>query len=285
MHWRIVTLMLVSILAMNGAAEARKPKVFLCCETYSLRDYMKRGDYDCISVMKLMKELGIKGVSINDIYMKSQDKAYLDQIKDAAKRNDIIIAAYVVDGSVISNNEASRKREIEYSKERMHTAAYLGAYVIRINIGGLGDSARDDTVGVDQAISSLNELLPQAKELDLKMVLENHGGVTGKADNIVKIIKATDPKYVGSCPDFMNWPKGDYYTELAKVIPYAYHVHAKAHNFDANGEETVVSYDRILKMLKDSKYSGAVSIEYEGTSDQIEGIKKTRDLIFKYWKM
>jgi len=280
--------LLVSIAAVmlgEEPAEAGRPKVFLACETYSLRDYIAQGKYDFISVMKLMKELGIKGIALNDIWMKSYDKPYLDQIKQAAKENGVIIVALICGGNLAADDEAARKKQIEEDAMMMRAAAYLGARIVRLNIGGTGDPARDGTVGVERAIAAFNELLPLARELKLKLTIENHGGASSKAGYILRIIQGTDPKYVGACLDFKNWPQEVVYEENAKLARYSYHVHAKAHSFTPEGEETVVDYARLLKMLKDAKYKGAISIEFEGPGDQIEGVKKTRDLILKYWKL
>jgi L-ribulose-5-phosphate 3-epimerase len=270
-------------------AEPKRAKVFLACETYSIRDIMSKepaeGKYDMIGVMKLMKDLGMKGVTLNDIWMKSYDTAYLDQIKKAAKKNGIIIVGLICEGNLSTSDDAAWKKQIEVDTEKMRAAAYLGARIVRLNLGGLGDQAKDDTIGTDQCIAAFKNLLPLAKELKLKMTIENHGGPSKKADNIIRIIKSTDPKWVGSCMDFRNWPAEVILEENAKVAPYAYHVHAKAHNFDDKGEETSVSYGKVLQMLKDANYKGAVSIEFEGPGDQIEGVKKTRDLILKHWKM
>ncbi len=268
----------------------RKPRVFMACETYSIRNIMSKepaeGKYDLISVMGLMKDLGMKGVTLNDIWLKSAtDKVYLDQIKKAAKDNGIIIAGLICEGNLSTTDDAAWNKQIEVNAEKMRAAAYLGAPVVRLNLGGLGDQAKDDTVGTDRCIAAFNKLLPLAKELKIKMTIENHGGPSKKADNIIRIIQGTDPKWVGSCLDFKNWPQELILQENAKLAKYAYHVHAKAHTFGTDGEETVVPFGKVLQMLKDAKYKGAVSIEFEGPGDQVEGVKKTRDLILKYWKI
>jgi len=271
--------------SLSAEAGSKKPEVFLSCETYSLRNYIRQGKYDLISVSRLMKELNIKGVALNDMFFKSWDKPYLDQIKKSAKDNGITIAAVICEGNLAGANDEARRKLIESNVMKMRAAAYLGAPVVRLSVGRTGDPAKDGTVGVERVIAAFKELLPLAKELKVKMTIENHGGASGKADYVLRIIRGTDPKWVGSCLDFKNWPAEVLHEENAKLAPYAYHTHAKAHSFTAEGEETTVDYARVLKMLKDAKYKGAVSIEFEGPEDQIEGVKKTRDLILKYWKM
>ena len=285
--WRqTITGGLVILMAVSLASESAgaKQKVFMCCETYSLRSLMD-SKYDYVTVMPVMKSLGMKGVALNDIWLKSCDKPYLDEIKKAAKDSGIKIVALICEGNLSTTDDEAWKKQVETDATKMRAAAYLGAKVVRLNLGGLGNQEKDDTVGTDRCIAAFKQLLPLAKELKVKMTIENHGGPSKKADNIIRIIKSTDPKWVGSCLDFKNWPADVLYEENAKLAPYAYHVHAKALAFDANGEETSVSYQKLLRMLKDANYKGAVSIEYEGGGDAIEGVTKTRDLILKYWKM
>ena len=59
--------LLLMIALSTIPAEAKKPKVFLACETYSIRNYLNEGKFDFVSVMPLMNALGIKGVTLNDI--------------------------------------------------------------------------------------------------------------------------------------------------------------------------------------------------------------------------
>ena len=51
--------------------------------------------------------------------------------------------------------------------------------------------------------------------------MENHGGVSKTAANIIRIIKATDPKWVGALVDFGNFPIEHKYEEVEMVAPYA----------------------------------------------------------------
>lgn len=276
---------MMALLIAATCSHAKKADVFISCETYSLRDYLNEGKYDYSTVMKLMKELDIKGIALNDIWMKSYDEGYLDQIRQAAKDNGIRIAALICEGDLAAEDESARKKQIEENAKKMRAAAYLGAPVVRFNLGRTGEPEKDGTVGVERVIEAFRQLLPLARELKVKMTIENHGGVSAKADNILRIIEGTDPNWVGSCLDFKNWPKDVLYEENAKLAAYAYHAHAKSHSFKTDGEEVDVDYARIFKMLKDAKYEGAISIEFEGPGDQIEGVKKTRDLILKHWRM
>ena len=174
--------------------------------------------------------------------------------------------------------------EIVADKRKMRAAARLGASVVRINVGTTGPENADDTVGVDRIIKIFNEeLVPLAKELNLRISMENHGGVSKTAANIVKIIKATDPKWVGALVDFGNFPIATKYAEVEIVAPYAFVTHVKVNVFDEKGEAAEYDFPRVLGTLKKNNYKGPISIEYEGKGDSVEGVRKTKALILKYW--
>lgn len=258
-------------------------KPILSCDTYSLRDYFAQGKIDFLTAPKLLADLGIHGITYNDIWMKSYDTAYLDQIKKACADAGVKVTGLICEGNIATLDDEAWNKQIETNAMKMRAAAYLGAPIVRLNLGGLGSEEQDDTVGAQRCIDAFKKLLPLAKELNVKMTIENHGGVSKKADTIIKVIKGSDPAWVGSCLDFGNWPDDARNSESAKLAPYAYHVHAKTHQFNDKGEDVNKDYKRLLQSMKDANYSRAVSIEYEGGEDQVEGVKKTRDLLLRYW--
>ncbi|MBM4086713.1 MAG: sugar phosphate isomerase/epimerase [Planctomycetes bacterium] len=269
----------------------------VACETYSLRDLFKEqkpdpkkpwiGKYPQLTLETfptMMKDLGLKGLAINDMYLPPNwDDAYLDKVKAAAKAEGRVIAAFIMSGGLATADEAARQRNIEAVQKKMRAAHRLGAPVVRIDLGGPGKGI-DESVGVQNCIDSFKKLLPLAKELNIKMTIENHGGVSGKSENIIRIIEESDRAWVGSCLDFKNWPKEKATEECLKMVPYAYHIHAKSHAFKEDGEEAASDYKTILEALKKSGYKGPISIEFEGGGDPVEGVKKTRDLIIRHWK-
>jgi sugar phosphate isomerase/epimerase len=272
----------------------------LSCETYSLRDLFREqrpdpkrpwvGKYPQLTIYTFpafMKQLGIKGVAINDGYIGSLEESNLDRIKAACKASDRVITALITGGPMALADEAKRLEGLKAVEQKMRVAKYLGAPVVRIDLGGPGKGI-SEAIGVENCIDSFKRLLPLAKELNIKMTIENHGGVSKSSEYILKIIKGSDPQWVGSCLDFMNWPHSSGQTDLLyrsceALAPYAYHTHAKCLTFKDDGEEATVDYGKLLGYLKAAKYKGAISMEFEGPGDPVEGVKKSRDLIIKHW--
>jgi sugar phosphate isomerase/epimerase len=275
-------------LVFSSLALAQEPKLrggnILSCETWSFRDLIRSGKLDMLRVPAFYKEQGIPGISYNDMFFKTTDDAYIDQVKAEVAAAGRVVTSYIIEGNLAVADEATRNEQIEADKRKMRAAKRLGAPIVRINVGNTGRENADDTLGVDRVVKAFNEqLVPLAKELNIKMTMENHGGVSKTAANIVRIIKATDPKWVGALVDFGNFPIEHKYEEVEMAAPYAMVTHVKVNVFDDRGEAKEYDFPRLLGMLKKVKYKGPLSIEYEGKGDPVEGVRMTKALILKYW--
>ncbi|MFQ5752244.1 MAG: sugar phosphate isomerase/epimerase family protein [bacterium] len=145
-------------------------------------------------------------------------------------------------------------------------------------------SIHNESFKIQRAIGALQKIVPKAELLQIPLVIENHWGISCRPENILQIIRAINSPYLGTCPDFDNFPKEvNSYEALRALAPKALHVHAKSKAFTKNGEEKHMNYQRCLKILQECGYHGTVTIEYEGRGDALAGCFKTRDLILKYW--
>jgi len=92
-------------------------------------------------------------------------------------------------GKAMALADAPKRLEgLKDVQKKMRVAKYLGAPVIRINLGGPGKGIADE-VGVENCIDSFKRLLPLAKELNVKMTIENHGTATVAARISVRFIR------------------------------------------------------------------------------------------------
>ncbi|MFB3826588.1 MAG: sugar phosphate isomerase/epimerase family protein [Bryobacteraceae bacterium] len=248
----------------------------LACETYSFRVPLLAGKLDVFAIPQLFKKQGIKGISYNERYFASRDDAYIDRLKAATKEAGRIIVAVQADGNLALADEARRKAEIDHYRESLRITRRLGAPVMRINAGSQAPG-EDESVGVQRLIAGIKEMLPLARQLKVRIAIENHGGVSSRADNLIAMIRATDPKWVGVLLDFGNFPAEIRYQEIEKLAPYTLGTHVKL----GGAQEYDVA--RIFTILKARKYKGSLSIEYSGNEDPMEGVPKSRDIIRKYW--
>jgi hypothetical protein len=114
---------------------------------------------------------------------------------------------------------------------------------------------------------------------------------------IADVMKQVNRKNVGTLPDFGNFcisdPWGtiqngcadmyDIYKGVEEMLPYAKGVSAKSYDFDANGEQPLMDYKRLIGIVKASGYKGYIGIEFEGNNQpEDEGVRKTQVLLERY---
>lgn len=226
-----------------------------------------------------VKEFGIYFIEVVDSHLEREDRKYLKEIKEILKETDVKIVCLAISNDFTHIEEKERKKEIEKVKKYLKIANYLNIPTLRVNAGWKETS---DKGVIKRVVMCFKEVLPFSKKYNVKMALENHGGITSDPENILTILKMIPSPYLGTCPDFGNFPEKIRYSALKKIIPYAFHIHAKSYEFDKNGEEKNIDYKKILKILKENNYQNYLSIEFEGKSEEIDGIRLTKSLIEKY---
>jgi sugar phosphate isomerase/epimerase len=66
------------------------------------------------------------------------------------------------------------------------------------------------------------------------------------------------------------------------MMPYARGVSAKSYRFDAQGQETTIDFGRMLRIVKEARFTGHVGIEFEGNDlGEAEGIRATLRLLME----
>ena len=236
---------------------------------------------------QIARDFGVDGIEfVNQFFKdKAHDSAYLKELKTRA--NDVGVACVLImidgegDQDFGSKDRARREKTVNNHKKWVDAAAALGCHAIRINTGH--HYTATDASATAEDCSRLTEYGDQH---GVKIICENHGGVSSDPAAMIALMKAVNRPGFGTLPDFGNFPKRggqyaiDVYDAIARMMPYAKGVSAKSYDFDSSGRETSLDYARILKIVTDAGYHGFVGIEYEGGHlSEPEGIKATKKLL------
>ena len=236
---------------------------------------------------------------VNGFYRKqARDEKFWISMRERSSNADVRNLILMVDdeGDLGDAREKTRLKSVENHYKWVHAAKLLGCPTMRVN--AFGDPDRET---YRQAIiDGMSRLATYAAKEDLNIVIENHGLFSSDAALIAGIIREINMPNFGSFPDFGNWclsakwgsTQGDCdrvydrYQGVSELLPYARAVSAKSYNFNEKGEDTTIDYYRMMKIVKESDYSGYIGIEYEGTEKgEHEGILITRELMTKAWNM
>jgi sugar phosphate isomerase/epimerase len=95
-------------------------------------------------------------------------------------------------------------------------------------------------------------------------------------------MKAVNRPNCGTLPDLGNFYEYDRYAGVKDMMPYAKGVSGKTHNFDQEGNETVIDYVKMMKIISDSGFKGYIDVEYEGDKlSEPDGVKASIALVQK----
>lgn len=253
---------------------------------WSLHRAIRSGALDPLDFPEHARRVhGIDAVEyVNHLFPEaSADPAWIAELRRRADGAGVRSLLVMVDGAgpLAAEDGAVRSLAIADHREWLDAAAALGCRAVRVNLEGEGSPADVAARGAD----SLARLADHGAPLGLSVLVENHGGLSSDGAWLADVMERADHPGVGTLPDFGNFQLADgswydRYRGVRELMPWARAVSAKAHDFDAVGEEIHTDYRRMLRIVVAAEYRGHVGIEYEGaalTEDQ--GISGTKALL------
>jgi len=219
-------------------------------------------------------ELGFEGVDYSGLLLGENhaDPKYLAELNRRAAAAGVRNVLILVDLTVLlgAPTEAARHEAVEKFRPWLTAAATLGCSGIRVNARSEARLPADEQARL--VADGVTRLLEVSAPMKLDVLIENHGeGLNCDGAWIASVVKQVGSPRCGTLPDFGNFQKNrargefhDRYAGVAAMLPFAKCVCAKAHDFDANGDECYSDYARMLRLLADSGYQGWIEVEYEG---------------------
>jgi len=281
------------------------PRIEISLAEWSLHRAIYSGKLDHLDFpARAKRDFGISAVEyVNSFFgggkmtfqEAGKNTAYLNELLKRSKDAGIVNHLLMVDdeGPLATTDDKARLAAVENHKKWIEAAKVLGCTTVRVNLLGEGSDEQKKASSVD----SLGRLGEFAGTMKLNIIVENHGGVTSNGAWLASVVKQVARPNVGTLPDFGNFclsePWGstqdrcdqmyDRYKGVEELLPYAKGVSAKTYDFDANGEQPLMDYKRLISLVKASGYKGYIGIEFEGnTQPEEEGVRKTKALLERY---
>lgn len=271
---------------------------------WSLHRAIQKNKLNPYDFAQKAKALGFEGIEyVNQLYpdvMKAKKKSqalkyFIAQSNEQAAINDVQNVLIMIDGEgdLAVKNKKERKQAISNHKVWIETAAAMNCQSIRINLFGVNDPEE----WKNYAAESMNKLGEFAQRHAISVLVENHGYLSSNAALVMEMLALVNQSNCGTLPDFGNfclersggkrWEakcirEYDRYKGVEELMPKAFAVSAKSHDFDALGNEIHTDYLRMLQLVKDARYTGFIGVEYEGTKlSEVDGITATKKLLLE----
>ncbi|MEJ5963711.1 TIM barrel protein [Pedobacter immunditicola] len=277
---------LSSLMPFDVAAFAKKEFFKISLAEWSFHKALFAGKMTNMDFPLIAKnDFGIDIVEYVSVFFKKSesDPAYIKELLNRTKNEGIQNHLIMVDGegNLGDLDEKNRIQAVENHYKWVEAAKALGCKTIRVNAAGKGTEDEVKTAAVD----GLGRLAEYGKKHQINIIVENHGGYSSDGKWLSSVMKQVNNPYCGTLPDFGNFKVSatreyDKYQGVKDLLPFAKGLSAKSMDFDGNGNELTIDYDRIFKSVKDAKWTGIVGIEYEGSNlSEEEGVRKTKALL------
>jgi L-ribulose-5-phosphate 3-epimerase len=245
-------------------------------------------------------DFGISAVEYVNSFYKAHatDQSFWKKMRATADSLQVKSLLIMVDeeGDLGNPNAEERKKAVENHFKWVDAASILGCHSIRVNAFGEGTKEEVQKAMID----ALKQLCTYAAQSNINVLIENHGLYSSDGKWIAEIMQQVNMPNCGTLPDFGNWCLGakwgstqdgkeckeiyDRYQGVNDMLPFAKGVSAKSYSFDGQGNETIIDYNKMLKLVKEANFNGYVGIEYEGSPlSEREGILATKALVEKTW--
>ena len=238
------------------------------CAAYSYRDYLKDGRMSYEDFIEEAHNIGLDGVEMTLYWLPSREPQYFRNLKRIALSRGLPISCAGISTNFCNPDPMERERMIKAVEEGVGIARELSAPALRV-FGGYVPEGYSEEQAILWTIGALRRCVKYAEENGVVIALENHGGITARADSVIRIIEGVDSPWLRVNLDLGNYRESTY-EDIAKTVPYAVHIHGKV----SISENIRVDYEKVKRILEDEGYNGFISIEYEEKEDPKKGVRE-----------
>jgi sugar phosphate isomerase/epimerase len=222
------------------------------------------------------QRFGIRNLEFWSHHFESREVSYLRELRARVKAAGSELINVQVDGpyDLASTDEVERQRSLALMREWIDAAAEVGSRAVRINPGKAGGS-------IEQCIASMKEVNQYCISRRLPLLTENHFGLEMNPDVHLRIREAAGPGNIHTLPDFGNYPVETMWESLAKILPFAYVVSAKAVDFDEQSLHISYDFDRCVQLCERAGFKGIYLVEQWSRKDQDLQSEKIADWLLQ----
>lgn len=233
-----------------------------------------------------VEQLGLRNVELWSKHFPAATVAFGEKMRAAAAKAGARIINIQQDEppfDLCSPEADKRAACLKVTKQWMDIAAACGAPSMRANVGGKAGETLDLAVTVD----SFRQLAEHGEKLGIKILVENHGGPSLKAENVAAIVKGVNSPWCRGLLDFGNAPgpltQEQRIAYLEQMLPLAYLVSAKGMEFNANYQHTSYDFAACVRASEKAGFKGIYSIELWAPNyipaDPIYAVKSLKEII------
>lgn len=256
------------VLARAGApklgGEGPRLKTAICA--YSFRKALGDGSLSYLDLVDMAVESGVDGIDSTVYWFPRDDlEAFLAAFRRKAYLAAVDLPSIAIRTDLCRPEPRAQEREVAWLRHWVDISYRLGSSHIRV-FGGHVPEGRTEDEAAGWVVEILKRAADYAAAHGVVLGLENHGGITSRAERIIQIVRAVDHPNVGINLDTGNF-RSDPYRQIEMSLPYAVNSQFKVAIRDEEGNHHPADWDRIVAMFAAAGYRGYMALEYEAAED------------------
>lgn len=238
---------------------------------FSFNDPLLNGSMNLDQLLEYCAESGFDAADLTAYYFPGYPNVpadeYLYHLKRKAFSLGLEISGTGVRNDFTDPDKKKRKESISLVKKWIEAAEKMGAPVIRIFAGNQKPEGYTREQINNWMRNDIADCVEYGKKHGIVAAIQNHNDFIQTSDHAIEIINMiNEPEWFGLILDTGSYRVGDPYEEIAKTANYAVNWQVKENIF-INGAEQETDLDKLIDIIKASKYRGYLPIETLGAGD------------------
>lgn len=267
-----MALPITSRIGMPLPAEGNLPRLRSAICAYSYRDELKDKKMKYDDIVKIAVETGVDGIDMTVYWFPDTSDEFLLPLRRLAYKKGVEIYSIAIRTNMCQPTQELREKELVEVQRWIEVATRLGAGHIRV-FGGNVPKGKSEDEAAGWVVEILKRACEQSGKRGICLGLENHGGITEKAERIVQIVKAVDSPWLGINLDTGNF-KNDVFRQSEMCVPYAVNVQVKTLMSNGEGGRIPSDWDAFAKILIKGGYKGYLALEYEDKEPAVTAVPR-----------
>ena len=205
-------------------------------------------------------------VELTEYYFSETTPAYLARLKGRCTRMGLDVSGTAIRSDFCVNDGTRLKQQVDHVKRWVEHTSRLGGKTVRIFAGAVAKDDKEDRAR-RQCIASIQEACEYAGQFGIYLALENHGGITATADQMLALVRAIKSDWFGVNLDTGNFRTKNPYADLERLAPYAVVVQIKTEIQREGRKVEEADLKRKIQILRAANFRGYVILEYEAAED------------------
>jgi sugar phosphate isomerase/epimerase len=243
---------------------------------YSLNDAILNGEMSLNSLFQFAARTGFHAVDLTAYYIPGYPEVPADdllyEIKRNAFRTGISFSGTGVRNNFTVNGQEALAGEIDLVKQWIVAASKLGAPNIRVFAGNAPTSGKSRDETQKQVVEACRECARFGARYGVTVALQNHNDFLVSSDEIIDTIKRVNFEWFGLMLDIGSVAGPDPYSEIEKLIPYAFTWQIKEEVHTGSGTSPA-DMQRLMELIHKHQYQGFLPIEALGEGDPHEKVR------------